>query len=78
MIQAKIANETPRPHFDSYEARSTGHLDHVLICTRHARRDASTAFRLVRGMLDGIPRPRSDSHEARSTRHLDYQKLQLA
>jgi hypothetical protein len=31
---------TPRPRSDSYEARSTGRLDHVLTHTRLARRDA--------------------------------------
>jgi hypothetical protein len=56
MGRAKIANETPRLRSDSYEARSTGRLDYVLTRTRHARPDASTTFRLVRGMLDGTPR----------------------
>jgi hypothetical protein len=42
MRQAKIANETPRPRSDSYEARSTGCLDHVLTRMRLARQDAST------------------------------------
>jgi hypothetical protein len=39
---AETANETPRPHPDSYEARLMGRLDHVLTCTRLARQDAST------------------------------------
>jgi hypothetical protein len=47
-------------------------LDRVPTRTRHARQDASTTFRLVRGTLDGTPRPRSDSYEARSTGRLDY------
>jgi hypothetical protein len=46
-IQSKIANETPRPRSDSYEARSTGSHDYVPTRTRHAQRDASTTFRLV-------------------------------
>jgi hypothetical protein len=40
--QAETANETPRPRSDSYEARSTGRLDHVPTHTRLARRDSST------------------------------------
>jgi hypothetical protein len=67
-----MANETPRLFSDSYEARSTGRLDYVLTRTRHARRDASTTFRLVRGTLDRTPRLRSHSYEARSTGRLDY------
>jgi hypothetical protein len=39
---AKTANKMPRPCSDSYEARSTGRLDHVLTRTRLTRRDAST------------------------------------
>jgi hypothetical protein len=38
--RAKIANETPRLHSDSYEARSTGRLDRILTHTRLARQDA--------------------------------------
>jgi hypothetical protein len=40
--------------------------------SQNSGRNASTAFRLVRGTLDGTPRPRSDSYEARSTERLDY------
>jgi hypothetical protein len=39
--------------------------------SQNSKRDASTAFRLVRGILKGTPRPRSDSYEAYSTRRLD-------
>jgi hypothetical protein len=42
MGRAEITNETPRLRSDSYEARSTGRLDHVLTRTRLARQDAST------------------------------------
>jgi hypothetical protein len=69
--RAKIADETPRLRSDSYEACSTGRLDYILTRTRHAQRDASTAFRLVRGTLDGMPRLRSNSYEAPSTGRLD-------
>jgi hypothetical protein len=46
-----------------------GRLDRVPTPTRtrHPRRDASTASRLVRGPFDKAPRPCFDSHEARST-----------
>jgi hypothetical protein len=40
--RAKTANETPRPHFDLYEARSMGRLDHVLTHMRLARQGTST------------------------------------
>jgi hypothetical protein len=39
---AETANEMPWPCSDSYEARSTGRLDHVPTHTRLARQDAST------------------------------------
>jgi hypothetical protein len=39
---AETANETPQPCSDSYEAPSTGRLDHVPTRTRLARQDAST------------------------------------
>jgi hypothetical protein len=42
MGRAKTANGTPRPRSDSYEARSTGRLDHVPTRTRLARQDALT------------------------------------
>jgi hypothetical protein len=70
-----MTNKTPRLRSDSYEARSMGRLDYVPTRTRHARWDASTTFRLVRGTLDVMPRPRSDSYEARSTRHPDYREI---
>jgi hypothetical protein len=40
--------------------------------SQNSGRDTSTAFRLVRGSLDGTPRLRSDSYEARSTGRLVY------
>jgi hypothetical protein len=39
---AETANKTPRPRSDSYEARSTGRLDHVPTRTRLARRAVLT------------------------------------
>jgi hypothetical protein len=39
---AETANETPRSCSDSYEARSTGRLDHVPTRTRLTRQNAST------------------------------------
>jgi hypothetical protein len=60
-----MANETPRLRSDSYEARSTGRLNYVLTHTRYARRDASTAFRLVQGSLDKAPRLSGDLRLAR-------------
>jgi hypothetical protein len=40
--------------------------------SQNSGRDTSTAFRLVRGSLDGTSRLRSNSYETRSTGRLDY------
>jgi hypothetical protein len=51
--RAETANETPRPRSDSYEARSTGRLDHVPTRTRLARQDASTTEKSPTRMTRG-------------------------
>jgi hypothetical protein len=50
---AETANETPRQCSDSYEARSTGRLDHVPTRTRLARRNASTTEKSPTRMTQG-------------------------
>jgi hypothetical protein len=58
--QAETVNKMPRPRSDSYEARSTGRLDHVLTRTRLARRDTSaTEKSLTRTTQGQAGRPTS-------------------
>jgi hypothetical protein len=68
----KTADDAPRLRSDSYEAPSTGRLDHAPTPTRtrHPRRDASTASRLVRGPFNKASRlsATSDSHDPGSNR----------
>jgi hypothetical protein len=51
--RAETANETPRPRSDSYEALSTGRLDHVPTRTRLARQDALTTKKSPTCMTQG-------------------------
>jgi hypothetical protein len=63
----KTADDAPRLRSDSHEAGSIGRLDRTPTPTRtrHRRRDASTASRLVRGPFDKASRlsANSDSHD---------------
>jgi hypothetical protein len=58
--QAETVNKTSRPRSDSYEARSTGRLDHIPTRTRLARRDTSaTEKSLTRTTQGRAGRPTS-------------------
>jgi hypothetical protein len=61
----RIADETSRLRSDSHEASSTGRIDYAPTHTRHPRRDALTASRLVQGPFDKASRlsATSDSHD---------------
>jgi hypothetical protein len=75
---AKKTNETPRPRPDSYQAHSTGRLDHVPTRTRLARQDASTTEKSLTHTTQGrVGRPTSftNSETKVSAFNANYQPL---
>jgi hypothetical protein len=75
---AETTNETSRPCFDSYEARSTERLDHVLTRTRLARQDASTTDKSqIRTTQGRAGRPTSFTNSGTKVRAFNVNRQQL-